>query len=114
MRIELERKLFVGVKIDNKLRDALQNCPSRDKIYYDGSDERYLRVIRAVEDSYIGKPVEPGTTAASMEDMKRNILSLLARLAQGRRGEDDVKVFALDEGEPPALPEREEPPSRYY
>jgi hypothetical protein len=107
MRIELNRELFVGVRIDNKLRDALDHCPSRDRTFFDGSDPRYLTVVRAVEDSYVGKVVSAGTTASSMDDLKRNILSILTRVSQGRRNEDDVKVFALDPGEPPPLPPRE-------
>ena len=40
MRIAPNRKLFVCVKIDNKLRDGLAQCPARDKAYFDGSDPR--------------------------------------------------------------------------
>ncbi len=108
MRIERSRKLFVGVRIDNKLRDALEHCPSRDRGYFDGTDARYLHVIRAVEDSFVGKMVDGGVPANAMEDLKRNVLSILARISSGRRSEDDVKVFALDEGEPPPLPPKEE------
>jgi hypothetical protein len=109
MRIEPERKLFVGIRVDNKMRDQLEHCAPRDKTFFDGTDERYLRVIRAVEDSYIGKAVDAGTAAVTMDDLKRNILSILTRIAPGRHREDSVKVFALDEGEPPALPEKDEP-----
>ena len=108
MRIELNRKLFVGVKVDNKLRDALEHAPSRDRAFFDGTDPRYLQTLRAVEDSYVGKLIDSGTTAASMDDLKRNILSILTRVPSGRRSEDDVKVFACDEGEPPPLPPKEE------
>jgi hypothetical protein len=85
-------------------------------MYFDGSDERYLRIIRAVEDSYIGKMVDAGTPAVTMDDLKRNILSILTRVAPGRHREDGVKVYALDEGEPPPLPEKEEGEGRggYY
>ena len=107
MRIELERKLFVGVRVDNKLRDALEHCAARDRVYFDGSDPRYLQVVRAIEDSYVGKVVDPGAAAAAMDDLKRNVLSILTRVSSGRRGEDDVKVFALDDGEPPPLPPKE-------
>src|SRR5262249_40324881 len=112
MRIEHERKLFVGIKIDNKMRDQLQNCPQRDKHYVDGTDPQYLMQLRAGEDSYIGKPVAAGTPAASTDDLKRNILSILNRVAPGRHRDDAIKVFALDDGEPPPLPERE-PPEDY-
>src|SRR5213078_1525532 len=110
MRIEPNRKLFVGVRIDNKMRDALDHCPPRDRAYFDGSDPRYLVVVRAVEDSYVGKIIEPGPSATSMDDLKRNILSILNRISQSRRSEDDVKVFCTDEGEPPPLPPREPSP----
>lgn len=104
MRIELQRKLFICVRIDNKLRDALEHCPSRDRAFFDGSDPRYLQVIRAVEDSYVGKIVDSGVAARSMEDIQRNVLSILNRISSARRSDDDVKVFALDEGEPPYVP----------
>src|SRR4030095_15419057 len=102
MRIELNRKMFVGVRVDNKLRDALEHCPPRDRVYFDGSDARYLQVIRAdtsAGDSYVGKLIDPGPTAVSMDDLKRNIMSILTRISPGRRSDDDVKVFALDDGE---------------
>jgi hypothetical protein len=110
MRIEPDRKLFVGVRIDNKLRDALDHCPTRDRAFFDGTDPRYLQVIRAVQDSYVGKVIDAGATANSMDDLKRNVLSILTRVSSGRRSEDDVKVFALDPGEPPPLP----PPEPAY
>ena len=113
MRIEPKRKIFVGVRIDNKLRDALEHCPNRDRLYFDGSDPRYLVVLRSVEDSYVGKVLDPGITANSMDDLKRNVLSILTRISGGRRNEDDVKVFCLDDGDPPPLPPREEPQQRY-
>ena len=111
MRIEPVRKLFAGIRIDNKLRDAMGSSPPRDRQYFDGSDPRYLLVVRAAEDSYVGKVFDPGTTASSMEDLKRHILSVLNRLAGGRRNEDDVKIFALDDGEPPPMVPKE--PSQY-
>ena len=113
MRIEPERKLFVGVRIDNKLRDALANCPPRDKGYFDGSDERYLSQLRSADDAYVGRVINSGVTATSMDDLKRNILSLLARLG-GRRSEDDVKIWCVDEGEPPPPPAPPTPPERNY
>ena len=108
MRIENERKLFVGIRVDNKMRDQLEHCAPRDKLYFDGSDARYLQVIRAVEDSFIGKTVDAGTPAVTMDDLKRNILSILTRIAPGRHRDDAVKVFALDDGEPPPLPNNDE------
>jgi len=124
MRIDSDRKLFVCLRIDNKMRDQLAQAPARDKVYFDGSDPRYLTTIRTLEDNFIGKIIDGGTPAASMDDLKRNLLSILTRVAPGRHREDAVKVFALDEGEPPPEPgkrgegddggEPEEPRGSYY
>jgi len=120
MRIETERKLFVCLRIDNKMRDQLAQAPARDKVYFDGSDPRYLTTIRTTEESYIGKIVDGGTPAVSMDDLKRNLLSILTRVAPGRHRDDAVKVFALDEGEPPPEKSKDEeesdppPRSSYY
>ena len=101
MRLELQRCLFVGVRIDSKLRDALATCPARDRSYFDGSSERSLHIFHAEDDSYIGKVIDAGPTASALEDMTRHILSLLARLG-GRRTSDDVCIFACDSAaEPP-------------
>ena len=113
MRIEAERKLFVGLKVDNKLRDALAHAPQRDRAFFDGSDPRYLRELRAVEDTYLGKVIDAAISVNSLDDVKRNVLSILHRISTGRRGEDDIKVFAVDEGEPPPLPPKEPVYDRY-
>jgi hypothetical protein len=110
MRIDNERKLFVCLRIDNKMRDQLAQAPARDKVYFDGSDPRYLTTLRTVEDSFIGKIVDAGTPAVAMDDLKRNLLSILTRVAPGRHREDAVKVFALDEGEPPPLESKNDEP----
>lgn len=109
MRIEPERKLFVGLKIDNKLRDALAHAPHRDRAFFDGTDPRYLCEIRAVEDTYLGKVVDAALPVTQIDDVKRNVLSILHRLSTGRRSEDDVKIFALDDGDPPPLPPKDPP-----
>jgi hypothetical protein len=109
MRIDNERKLFVCLRVDNKMRDQLSQAPARDKVYFDGTDPRYLTTIRTAEDNYIGKIIDGGTSAAAMDDLKRNLLSILTRVAPGRHRDDAVKVFALDEGEPPPVPGKDEP-----
>jgi hypothetical protein len=120
MRIDNERKLFVCLRVDNKMRDQLAQAPARDKVYFDGSDPRYLTIIRTAEDSFVGKIVDGGTAAVAMDDLKRNLLSILTRVAPGRHRDDAVKVFALDEGEPPVIADKDkeeeapEPRGSYY
>lgn len=97
MRIDLKRNLFVGIRIDAKLREQLQNCAAKDKQFIDGSKSEYLLQVRALDDIYIGKTVTAGTSSASFDDIKRNIVSILTRIAPGRYGDQAIIVYALDE-----------------
>ena len=45
--------------------------------------------------------VDPGVAAAGIEDLKRNILSILNRVSQGRHRDEALKIFAVDTGEAP-------------
>jgi hypothetical protein len=111
MRIESERKLFIGLRVDNKLRDQLNMCPPRDRAYFDGSNRDYLTIMKSATDIFVGKLIDAGTPAIMMDDLKRNLLSILNRIAPGRHREDAVKVFALDEADPPPdAPTLERPP----
>lgn len=109
MRIESHKKLFLGVKIDNKMREQLEKCPQRDRVFFESEDGRYLTVMRGGDDSFIGKLVDGATPAGTVEDLTRNILSILNRICPGRRDSDDIKLLATDEGEPPPQKRRDEP-----
>ena|SRR5579883_3518837 len=124
MRVEPHRKLFIGVRIDNKMRDQLDKCPQRDRVFFEAEDGRYLIILRGAEDAFIGKLVDGATPARAMDDVRRNVMSILNRVCPGRRDEDEVKVLATDEGEPPpavskrrggeAEGDEDAPRSRYY
>ena len=101
MRIESDRKLFVGLRVDSKMRDQLEKCPQRDRVYFDAEDVRYLTVMRGGDDSFIGKMVDGATPVSALEDLRRNVLSILNRICPGRRDEEDVKVYSVGEGEAP-------------
>ena len=113
MRIEPERKLFVGVKVDNKLRDAIAHAPHRDRAFFDGSDPRYLMELRGIEDLWLGKIVDPAISITTLDDVRRNVQSIIGRITPSRRSDDDVKIFAIDDGEPPPLPPKEPREDRY-
>ncbi len=108
MRIESDKKLFVGLRVDSKMRDQLEKCPQRDRVFFEAEDTRYLTVMRGGDDSYIGKLVDGATPAASMDDLQRNILSIMNRICPGRRNEDDIKIFSVGDGEAPPAPRKNE------
>lgn len=100
MRVDTGRKLFAGVRIDGRMREQLDKCPQRDRVYFESEDGRFLQVLRSGKDSFIGKVLEPATEARSIDDIRRNVWSLLQKICPGRRDEGEIKLYALDADEP--------------
>ncbi len=115
MRVDTIRKLFAGVRIDGRMREQLEKCPQRDRVFFESTDGRYLTVLRGGEDTYIGKILDPAAPLNGIEDVRRNVWSILGRICPGRRDESEVKLFALeaDEVEPTfSTPSRPRPYAR--
>jgi len=103
MRIDKSCGLFFGTKIDSKLREGLALSKPGDKKYFDGSSEEFLRVIEIGDDKdkerWIGKVIKPGPAVTEVDDIQRNILSILRRVAPNARiPASSVKIFVLQGG----------------
>lgn len=99
MRVDTQKKLFAGVRIDSRMREQLEKCPQRDRVFFESEDGKYLTVLRGVDETYIGKVLPPGTELRTVDDIRRNIWSILQRVCPGRRDEGEVKLFTLTEEE---------------
>jgi hypothetical protein len=100
MRVDTHKKLFAGVRIDSRMREQLEKCPPRDRAFFEADDGRYLTVLRGVDETYIGKVLPPATELRTIDDIRRNIWSILQRVCPGRRDEGEVKLFTLVDDEP--------------
>jgi hypothetical protein len=104
MRIDPVRKLFFGFKIDSKLREALAQATPGDKHYFEEGSP-YLRVLSNGDDQWIGKIVDCGIAPSEVEDIQRNVLSILNRIASGTRHSPALmRIFTVDENAPPPAP----------
>ena len=100
MKLDKSCSLFFGTKIDSKLREGLALSKPGDKKYFDGSSDEFLRVIEIGDDKdkerWIGKVIKPGPAVTEVEDIQRNILSILRRVAPNARvPASTVKIFVL-------------------
>ena len=86
MKLDKTSALFFGTKIDSKLREALSQSKAGDKKYFDGSSEEFLRIIDTGEEKWIGKVVKAGPVVTEVEDIQRNIVSIMRRVAPRARG----------------------------
>src|SRR5512146_1110430 len=100
MKLDKGCGLFFATKIDSKLREGLALSKPGDKKYFDGSSDEFLRVIEIGDDKdkerWIGKVIKAGPAVTEVDDIQRNILSILRRVAPNARiPASSVKIFVL-------------------
>jgi hypothetical protein len=99
MRLDKGCALFFGTKIDSKLREGLALSKPGDKKYFDGSSDEFLRVVEVEEERWIGKVIKGGTAVTEVDDIQRNVVSILRRIAPNARVPvSSVKIFVLQGG----------------
>lgn len=100
MKLDKTSSLFFATKIDSKLREGLALSKPGDKKYFDGSSEEFLRVLEIGDEKdkerWIGKVIKPGPAVTEVDDIQRNVLSILRRVAPNARiPQSAVKIFVL-------------------
>jgi hypothetical protein len=100
MKLDKGCALFFATKIDSKLREGLALSKPGDKKYFDGSSEEFLRVMEIGDDKdkerWIGKMIKAGPAVTEVDDIQRNLLSILRRVAPNARiPASAVKIFVL-------------------
>ena len=73
----MQAKPFLALKITPKLQDGLDKCNPNNKFYFKDSNPELLQIITIDADKYIGKVVEQGIEYGKIEDICRNITSII-------------------------------------
>jgi hypothetical protein len=96
MKLDKTSALFFGTRIDSKLREGLALSKPGDKKYFDGSSEEFLRIIEMPEEKWVGKVIRGGLSVTEVDDIQRNVLSILRRVAPNARiPVSQVKIFVI-------------------
>lgn len=77
--------IFVGFKMDGPLRRQLQSLTGPNRTYVSHDDTTFLTICRIGEDEYVGKVVGERLTTDRVDDVRRNVLSILQRLCPDTR-----------------------------
>src|SRR5215207_5913932 len=96
MKLDKTTSLFFGTKIDSKLREALSQAKPGDKKYFDGSSDDFLRIVELPDEKWIGKVIKPGPVVTEVDDIQRNIVSIMRRVAPTARvSASGIRIFVL-------------------
>lgn len=103
MTLSDRHPIFVGYKMDGSIRRRLESLTGPERKYIaDGGD--FLRILRFGEDGYVGKVVSERITTDRIDDIRRNVLSILQRLCPDSRFPIHLDILVCDvdgEGAPP-------------
>jgi hypothetical protein len=90
-------KPFLGIKINAKLQEGLDKSNPLNRFYFQDNNPEFLQIITIDQDKYIGKFVEQGAGYRAMDDICRNIISIMHKLCPDMSlSIDSIRVLALD------------------
>src|SRR5688500_17145444 len=103
MKLLKSERLFFGCKIDSKMREALSQAKPGDRRYFEDPESEFLRVVAVDEERWIGKVIAGGIQVTDVDDIQRNVMSILKRISPGLRlASSAIKIFVATDS--PAAP----------
>ena len=94
------RPLFVGMKMDGTLRRLLRGLTGADRRYVSEDDPSFLMICRFGEDQWVGKRIDERLSTDRVDDVRRNVLSILARLCPDVRLPQHLDILTWDGADP--------------
>jgi hypothetical protein len=106
--VELSERhpIFIGFKMDGSLRRQLNSLDGPDARYVSRTDSSFLRICNRGDDLFVGKVVEEPLTTGRIDDVRRNVVSILQRLCPDERLPQEMGIWACEAPPPPSPPEQ--------
>ena len=100
MELSDRNQLFIGLKLETGLRRQLEAVTGPDRRYVSGEDPAFLRIISLGDNLYVGKVIDDRLTTDRVDDVRRNVVSILRRLCPDTRIPEKLDIIAcLDQRE---------------
>jgi aspartyl aminopeptidase len=91
-----DNTIFVGVKVNERLRDQLDASPASMQAFFNEKNPEYLQVVQIDEDEYIGKITANGAVLETLGNMLQNVKTMLQMICPKFTVADGaIKIFAL-------------------
>lgn len=82
--------------MDGPLRRRLESLTGPEKAYVSEDGTGFLTICRMGENSYVGKVVDDPLSTDRVDDVRRNVLSILQRLAPETRFPAHLDILVCD------------------
>lgn len=92
---EVDKRLFVGIKISPKLQRELDNCARETERYFKEDKPESLQIVTLGAEKFIGRFLQDGFPASNIDNVSRNVRSIVTLITQGYRiAEDSIQIYA--------------------
>jgi hypothetical protein len=93
VKLSDRQPLFIGFKLDGSLRRRMDTLTGSDRKYVSDQDPTFLTLCTLGEDVYVGKLIDERLTTDRVDDVRRNVLSILQRLFPDVRLPVQLDIF---------------------
>lgn len=91
----MNRRLFVGIRISEALQKELDKCPRESEHYFKQKNPESLEIVSLGAERLIGRFLQDGFPVNNIDDVGRNVRSIVTLVTRGYRlAEDSVRIFA--------------------
>lgn len=92
---EVDKRLFVGIKISSNLQAGLDNCARGTERYFKEDKPESLQIVTLGGERLIGRFLPDGFPVSDIDNVSRNVRSIVTLVTQGRRiAEDSIQIYA--------------------
>jgi hypothetical protein len=89
-----DQPIFVGFKMDSSLARQLDALAGPDKRYVSTESSDFLRICKLGGDRYVGKLIHERLTTDRVDDIRRNVFSILGRICPDTRLPQHLEILA--------------------
>ena len=94
LNLLIDQPIFIGFKAAGGLRQMIESLAGADKKYVSCDDSTFLRTCQIGNDLYICKHIHDPLTTDRIEDIRRNILSILRKIGPSVRLPASLRILA--------------------
>ena len=92
---EVDKRLFVGIKISANLQVGLDNCARGTEHYLKEDKPEALQIVTLGTEKFIGRFLRDGFPISDIDNVSRNVRSVVQLVAPRYRVEDNsIQIFA--------------------
>ena len=89
------KRLFVGIKVSTKLQRELDHCAPGTEHYYKEDKPESLQIVTFGEERVIGRFLRDGYPVTDIDNVSRNIRSIITLITGGSVIEEDsIRIYA--------------------